>query len=316
MSFYVVTPPAVEPVTVAEMKRHLRVDATNVEPDPYAAPTVALADPAAAGNVNAGTHRYKVSFVTTDGETLAGPASSAVTVVNAATNGKVTITEIMTGGSAVTARKIYRTTAGGSSYYLLTTLNDNTTETYTDNTADSGLGAGEPTANTTGDGEIVRLIKAVRQKVEKDTGLYLITQTVERRTRGLELNNYGELVLKKRPLQSITSLTYKYQGSTTTMAAATYDVDVGGNDNFPRMYPVPTANWPSVDAGLNTVTIQGVFGFGDSPDDVPEDLRQAMLLLAGHWYNTREAIIIGTTSSVTPMAYKSIIAPWCGLGGY
>src|SRR5262249_42315303 len=41
----------------------------------------------------------------------------------------------------VTQRKIYRTKVGGSSYFLLTTLADNTSTTYTDNIADASLGA-------------------------------------------------------------------------------------------------------------------------------------------------------------------------------
>lgn len=114
------------------------------------APAAALANPAAAGNVNNGDHRYLVTFVTTRGETTAGTASAIVTVANNTVNGQVDVTQIPTGDATVTARKLYRTEAAGSTYKLLTTLNDNTTTTYRDNTADASLGAIPPATNGTG----------------------------------------------------------------------------------------------------------------------------------------------------------------------
>ena len=54
--------------------------------------------------------------------------------------------------TAVTSRKIYRTKADDENYLmqLVTTINDNTTTTYTDNVADGSLGANAPWVNTTG----------------------------------------------------------------------------------------------------------------------------------------------------------------------
>lgn len=110
--------------------------------------TVALAA-ATPGNVDDGTHYYKVTFVTADGETIAGTASAVLTVANKAVAGKGTITAIpLSMHSNVTARKIYRTKAGASTYYLLTTISDNTTLVYTDNTADASLGAEAPSITT------------------------------------------------------------------------------------------------------------------------------------------------------------------------
>ena len=102
-----------------------------------------------AGNVNNGTHSYKVTFVTAGGETEAGTISNTVTVTDKTADGKVALSAIPTGSPVVTARKIYRTVAGNTgSYKLLTTIADNSTTTYTDNTADAGLGAVAPSANT------------------------------------------------------------------------------------------------------------------------------------------------------------------------
>src|SRR5687768_13008903 len=119
------------------------------------APTAALADPAAAGNVEDGAHSYKVTFVAGATETEAGTQSDPVTVVDKTTNGKVQITGIPISSDAnVTARNIYRTIAAAdpdvaANYLLLDDIPDNTTTTFLDNIADGSLGAAAPTTNDT-----------------------------------------------------------------------------------------------------------------------------------------------------------------------
>lgn len=58
--------------------------------------------------------------------------------------GKVSVTSIPTGPAGTTARRLFRPTAGGSTYRLLTTIADNTTTTYSDNVTDGSLGAVAP----------------------------------------------------------------------------------------------------------------------------------------------------------------------------
>lgn len=104
------------------------------------APTVAVG--AATGIT--GTYTYKITFVTSRGETEGGVTSDSVTV----TNQKVSLSGIPTWwGRTVTSRKIYRTAAGGTQHKLVATLSDNTTTTYTDSTADGSLGANVPTVS-------------------------------------------------------------------------------------------------------------------------------------------------------------------------
>ena len=91
-----------------------------------------------------GTHYYYVEFKTAYGETGYDndSESNMVTVADKSTDGQVQLTNIPVGAAnkRVIARKIYRTTAGTRyTAKLLTTINDNTTTNYLDNTADSGL---------------------------------------------------------------------------------------------------------------------------------------------------------------------------------
>lgn len=41
-----------------------------------------------------------------------------------------------------------------------------------------------------------------------------------------------------------------------------------------------------------------------------DDVRAAMLLLIGHWYSNREAVVIGQTPSEVPFAVEALLQPY------
>lgn len=92
-----------------------------------------------AGALGAGTYNYKVTFLY-DGYQESNVNTDATAVTIGASK-KIDVSAIPVGatGVGVTARKLYRTEVGGSTYYLVTTIGDNTTTTYTDNTTDADL---------------------------------------------------------------------------------------------------------------------------------------------------------------------------------
>lgn len=104
-----------------------------------AAPSAALS--AVAGVLSAGAYKYKVTFIFASGEGVDSDESSAVTVVTPGTAGQISLTAIPLSTKGATARKLYRTTAGGSTFKYLATISDNTTASYTDNIADASLGS-------------------------------------------------------------------------------------------------------------------------------------------------------------------------------
>lgn len=106
-------------------------------------PIALTATAGGAGNVN-GTVIYRVVFIGEDSSESEAGSTTSITV----SSKQVALSAIPTGSTGCTSRKIYRTENGGSTYKLLTTLSDNTTTTYTDDTLDSNLGA-EMTATTT-----------------------------------------------------------------------------------------------------------------------------------------------------------------------
>jgi len=99
----------------------------------------------AAGNLT-GDYYYKIIFVNTNGETQAGTASALVQP----SSQQIDLSAIPIGGAGCTARKIYRTAAGGSTYKYVATISDNTTTVYTDDLIDGSLGANAGGFNTTG----------------------------------------------------------------------------------------------------------------------------------------------------------------------
>jgi hypothetical protein len=126
----------------------------------FAAPTSAPSAARAAGSgLSSGVYQYLVTFLTQGGETTAGPAVSVTTTGG---NDQVSLTNIPLAPSSTIlpgiatntpiGRNIYRTQVGGSTFYLLAAIPDNTTTSYTDTTPDASLftNATPPTVNTSG----------------------------------------------------------------------------------------------------------------------------------------------------------------------
>jgi uncharacterized phiE125 gp8 family phage protein len=284
--------PATEPISVAEAMHHCRIDSTNQEPAP-SAPTAALGS--GAGNVDNGIHRYLATFCTSSGETHAGDISAAVTVADKTVNGKVSLSAIPLGGSLVTSRKLYRTVAGGSTYLLLATIADNTTTTYTDNIADSSLGAEAPSTNTTDDPYLTILIMAARQHAEQELNRYLITQTVD-----AYFDEFPES-FKLPPLQSVTAITYiDTDGTEQTLAADQYIVD---SASIPaRITPDYNVSWPSTRDQTNAVKVRFVAGYGTAID-VPSCIKSWMLMRIKTLYDTRDQTVFANGLPVIQQSF-------------
>jgi len=100
------------------------------------APTLSLIT--STGNLGVGKYYYFVTYVTAIGET---DRSNLTSITTTAGNQQVNVTIPVSTDHRVTGRKIFRTKVGDSAYksYFLAEITDNTTTTYTDNTADADL---------------------------------------------------------------------------------------------------------------------------------------------------------------------------------
>lgn len=64
------------------------------------------------------------------------------------------------------------------------------------------------------------------------------------------------------------------------------------------------------------VIVKLTAGYGETADDVPRALSVAILMLVGHWYENREAVVIGNGLSVDdmPLGVQSLTRPFRVVG--
>ena len=114
--------------------------------------------------------------------------------------------------------------------------------------------------------------------VERLTGRVIGAQTWEAVADGFPA---GDLTFDLGPIVSVTSVTYlDADGNTQTIDAADYRVDTVSASG--RISPV--GGWPTAGEYPNAVRVRFVAGVNAADADV----RQAILLMVGHWYEHRE----------------------------
>ena len=116
------------------------------------------------------------------------------------------------------------------------------------------------------------------------------------------------------PLQSLTHIKYYATNSstgTTTLSSTNYLVHIP--TNMPgqiELHPEVGA-WPSVADRADAVQVRLISGWTIAPNQV----KQAVKLLVGHWYSNREDILVGTISSNIPHGVTALLGS-IGYGSY
>lgn len=161
------------------------------------------------------------------------------------------------------------------------------------------------------DGYIEGLIAAAVAHIDGPAGWLgraLLTQTLE--WRGDEFGTC-DIPLPFPPISEVVSIKYDDDGG----AEQTVDDTVYrlvGQPSAPRIALAYNETWPTVRWQSEAVRIQYLAGYGEAAD-VPKPIKQALLLLVGHWYANREAVNVGTTVTELPMAVKSLLFPFQSL---
>lgn len=139
-------------------------------------------------------------------------------------------------------------------------------------------------------------IVAVRQKVENDLRRTLITTTLDLVLDSFPCpttrNPFAALEIPLPPLQSVVSVKYLSSDNVlTTLDPSEYVVDT---DSTPgRVIPAYGKVWPSTLDFPGSVRVQFVAGYGDTAEDVPQCIKNWMLLNVGALYENREVLTIG-----------------------
>ncbi|MEM7619771.1 MAG: head-tail connector protein [Pseudomonadota bacterium] len=136
-------------------------------------------------------------------------------------------------------------------------------------------------------------------------GRSLITQSWEYRIHCFPYHQVIKIPLP--PLRSVVSVTYiDDNGIEQTLSPSQYVVDT--SDLVGKIYSAYDITWPTTRDEPYAVRIAFTSGFGVAAD-VPAPIKQALLLLIGHFYLNREAVNEKTLKAA-PMAVEALIGPY------
>jgi uncharacterized phiE125 gp8 family phage protein len=149
------------------------------------------------------------------------------------------------------------------------------------------------------DAAVQRCIDAATAAIDGTTGIgvAMITQDWQ-----LTLPCFEWCVhLSLTPVQSVNSITYRTSGGWVTVDPSLYHVDLSSTPARVTFIGTVPCCYPG------DIRIDVTCGYGDTAADVPADLRQAALLMVGHYYEFREATAANTMAPL-PMGVETILA--------
>ena len=172
------------------------------------------------------------------------------------------------------------------------------------------LGVAKEHLRTYGDHEDVNIqstyIPTARQFCEDRTNRQFMTATLE-----LSLDGFPPgcqpILVPRAPLRSVNSIVYQgSDGTETTLPTEDYIVDTRHEPG--RIFPAAGKAWPATKHrnAAATVLVEFEAGYGEAWE-VPSGLRAAMLLLIGHYFYHREAVVVGTISSELAMSVDALL---------
>ena len=154
------------------------------------------------------------------------------------------------------------------------------------------------------DGLIEGLVTAARSHVERETGIAVIEQVWR-----LYLDDWpGDrcVRLRRHPVRRIEAATiFDADGEAHRVPDAWLRLDTVSR---PARLQVSDAAPPG--ASMNGIEIEFAAGLAETPAEVPDALKRAILLLVAQWYEFRGAYGAKDQPVVVPAGFERLIAPW------
>jgi uncharacterized phiE125 gp8 family phage protein len=151
------------------------------------------------------------------------------------------------------------------------------------------------------------LIKAAREWCENRIGQQFMPATWR-----LKLDRFPSwtIELPRPPLTAVSSVVYlDTAGASQTLSSSLYRVDT---DSMPgRLTPAYSQLWPVTYSVTSAVTITYTAGYA-SASAVPQSIKQAILLLVGHWYENREATSDANLREIPQAVESLLMSQWHG----
>lgn len=116
-----------------------------------------------------------------------------------------------------------------------------------------------------------------------------------------------EICISYPPLTAVNSVKYYDEyGVLITMSPTLYQVDTHSTPG--RIVIAYGEVWPQTELGrINAVEIEFNCGYTDGVNIIPESIKQAMLLMIGHWYSNKESVVVGTIASKVPETSEALM---------
>lgn len=148
------------------------------------------------------------------------------------------------------------------------------------------------------DSDIEELVAVATAAIEGPNGIGI---ALSPQTWRLSLDHFPcEIVVPLGPVTSISSIAYTgADGNPATVSTWRADLDAQPL----RIWPARDTSWPSVTCEPGAVKVTFVCGY----DETPADLKAALKLLVGHFYEHREAVTTDLKAVDLPMGVDAIL---------
>ncbi len=295
-------PPAIEPVSLSELKDHLRIDSGD------------LADALSVEQtILAGSHAIAPAY-SLMGATVDVLSFSVLAILAAGTCGGGGTVDVKLQDSA---DGIAWADVAGGAFAQVTPANDETAyelaysgskhylravSTVGGAACDFGVSFILRASVSLEDTLLAGFITAAREWCEGFQNRAYITQTWEG-----ALDDWPDIIdVPLPPLQLVDKIEYYgTDGLLNLLAVTEYQVDPRGYKA--RITPVYGAHWPTLPLRpLSGIVVTFTTGYGTLASNVPERIRTAIKLLAGHLYEHREATDIKEVREVA-FAVKALL---------
>lgn len=156
---------------------------------------------------------------------------------------------------------------------------------------------------------ITNLIVSARERVEAETGRALITRTCREMLDDWAVEGRFSppciLKLPAPPLHGVSAITlFAADDTSAVWSSGDYFVDTDTDPG--RIIARRGSGFPRPGRHAGGIQIDFVAGYGDTPDDVPAVLKEAILRLVGEAYHDRD----GPAARPLPASIASLLAPY------
>ena len=272
------TAPAIEPLSLTEIKDYLKISPTTEVTD--VTTSQSLVPLSRAVNTYTGTSIEILGYIISIVLNVGTVVGSLVVKVQDSNNG-TDWTDVSTFAAVTSSNDnaVYKYDYTGIKRYIRGYA------TVTTDVATFSVDVNINLGDTTEDAYLNALITTARKYCEGYQNRAYITQTWE-----MSFDYWFDndvIAIPKGNLQSITSIIYKdYAGTNTTISATDYVVSTRGV--LGCVCPAYNKSWVTFTAyPLDAIVIKFVCGYGATASTVPETVKQAMYLLISHWYENR-----------------------------